>query len=840
MVAGSTSTSTALNIDRMRRSPRVGHARVINIPARLCRNYPRSHPVVGSPQNAAVELPRVSRRRPWSAIRRAGHCTLFGFRMRRSLVLLAMLSCAATAAVGQPLPDSLSRARSDTLNTALARLLERATRANRLVPAGLAGYRTTAESEITTLARRAEGSEAVAAVEQIASTLSWQRNGAFEQRIVGQRTLAVGAQPSFAGFFQSSYLIPILYGNRLLLFFGAPPPSDSTRRRANARPRQRRDNAAPGTEASRIDSQLVAVHPLAETRDRYYRFSGGDTVVTLQPANGRRVPIVRITVTPRDGLPGRRLVFSGEMDLDASRDQLVRLRGQFLILGPPQQRSLRERLLASTVDALGFFELVNSEVDGKWWIPTYQRFDGQIVSPLLTEARLVFRIVTRFTGVQPIEQPVDTAVIAAGDTLRREQFRISLAPRDSLGAFGDWSRAIGALSIDARTEDFDDVAPDRFRLTGRPVFVPQAERLSDLLRVNRIEGAYLGAAGTLRLRDVAPGVTVRGVAGVSLAEPALRGRLTLERRRNRWLTEARATRGLDITNKFRQPLDSGSVLASLFGVDPYDYVDRWGLTVGAGRLLDRYGSLARIDVGRIDDQAVTANFPARRIASGRVRPNRGIDPGQYWRTTAVLQWRPDINAEFSRPGVGALVQFEQGAGALSYRRLEARAIGRKNWTRLIWTSRVDVGAVFSDRPPPQQLFEIGRTQNLPGYGVKEFAGDRAAVARTLALLPFGILKAPIRLSRALLLPGLDPGISFGMQAGWTEASSPAARAAVRRLGGTTDSSGQFTPFSRPSDGWRASIDVRLRFFNGAVGLGMARPVDRSAPWRFIASFGQQL
>jgi hypothetical protein len=761
------------------------------------------------------------------------------FMHRPRLLISFALLATARLVCAQSTGDTTAAGRTDSVRTPLAALLERAVRNNRLVPAALAGYRSTAESEITTLARRAEGTEAIAAVEQIASTVSWQRNGSFEQRIVGQRTLAVGAQPSFAGFFSQSYLIPILYGNRILLFFGASSQRDSSARRGAARPQQRRGNAAPGTEASRIDSQLVAVHPLAEARDRYYTFSGGDTVVTLQPGSGRRVPIVRVTVTPRTDVPGRRFVFAGEMDLDASRDQLVRLRGQFLILGP-RQLSLRERILSSTVDALGFFELVNSEVDGKWWIPTYQRFDGQIVSPLLTEARLVFRIVTRFTGVEAIERPIDSTVVTAADTIRRERFRISLAPRDSLGAFRDWSRQIGALSVDARTEDFDDVAPEWLRPTGRPQFVAQAERLSDLVRVNRVEGAYLGAAGTVRLRDAAPGVTIRGVAGVTLLDPTVRGRVTIERRRNGWIAEARATRGLDITNKFRQPLDSGSLLASVFGQDPYDYVDRWGLTVGAGRLLDRHGSLLRVDIGRLDDQAVSSGVTGRRFAEALRRPNRGIDPGRYWRTTAVLQWRPDVNAEFSRPGIGALMQYEQGNGDLTYRRVEARAIGRKNWTHLIWTSRVDVGAVFGDRPPPQQLFEIGRTQNLPGYGVKEFAGDRAAVARTLALVPFGILKAPIRVSRSLLLPGLDPGISVGVQAGWTEASGANARESIRRLGGTTDSVGVFTPFSRPTDGWRTSIDVRLRFFNGAVGLGVARPVDRPAPWRFIASFGQQL
>jgi hypothetical protein len=768
--------------------------------------------------------------------------------MRRCLpplvTLFALSLAGPLVAQDSTRTDSTSPPVDTTSRGALRTLLDRAAAGNRQVPAGLAGYRSAAESEITTLARRAEGSEAVAAIEQHASVITWSRTGEFEQRVIGHRALTVGPQLTFLGFFQSSYLIPILYGNRILLYFGTAP-TDSSRTRRRPRPAAppaappARSAPPPGTERSRIDSQLVAVHPLADARERYYTFAGGDTVVTLQPGSGRRVPIVRVTVTPRTDLTGRNLLFSGEMDLDASRGQLVRLRGQFVVIGARKQ-TLAQRITAATVDALGFFELVNSEVDGKWWIPTYQRFDGQIVSPLLTEARLVFRIITRYTDVTAIERNVDPTLVASDDSLRRQPHRIRLAPSDSMAAFGSWTRAIGTLSAGARTEDFDDVAPDRLRAVGAPLFVPQAERLSDLLRINRVEGAYLGLAGAVRLRDLAPGVTVRGVAGLAIAEQTARGRLTVERRRGAWITEARASRGLDITNKFRQPLDSGSVLATLFSNDPYDYVDRWGITVGAGRLLDRFGSLARVDVGRVDDQVAIARFPAGRIASGRLRANRGIDPGRYWRTTAILQWRPDINAEFSRPGIGGLLQFEQGNGELDYRRLEARAIGRQNWKHLIWTSRVDVGAVIADRPPPQQLFEIGRTQNLPGYDVKAFAGDRAAMARTMALVPFGLWRAPIRLNRSLLLPGLDPGFSVGLQAGWTEASGAAARESIRRLGGTTDSAGVFTPFSQPTNGWRASVDLRLRFFGGAVGLGMARPIDRSAPWRFVASFGQQL
>ncbi|MCU0647448.1 MAG: hypothetical protein MUF00_05605 [Gemmatimonadaceae bacterium] len=746
-------------------------------------------------------------------------------------------------------PDSVVGAPS---GAALDALLERASRANRRVPDDLAAYAGRAESELSVLARRAEGTEAVAGIEQIASRVRWERTGTFEQRVIGHRMLSSGPQVAIISFFPTSYIIPTLYGNRLLLFFGAAP-DDSTRRRRQARAaaaRATRDSTRPrppGVEASRIDSQLVAVHPLAESRDRYYTFTGGDTVVTLQPGSGRRVPIVRVRVTPRTGALGRALLFSGDIDLDASRDQLVALRGRFLVSRPPQ-RSLRQRVLSSAVDAIGYFEVVNSEVEGRWWVPTYQRFEGQIVSQLFSEGRFVIRVITRFADLVPTARAPLVAMgdslaerAPVADTLQRKPFRLSFAPTDSLRAFGAWARPIGALSEGAHSDDFDDVAPNALRSTGAPLLTSQPERLTDILRLNRVEGAYVGAAGTLRLRDVAPGVVVRGVAGIAVAEGTLRGRFTVERRRNRWLTELRATRGLDITNKFRLPLDSGAVLAALLGEDPYDYVDRWGVTLGGGRVLDKFGSLVRVDVGRVHDREAVARFPAARVADGRTRPNRGIDAGQYWRTTGVLQWRPDINAEFLRPGVGALVQYEGGAGTLDYQRIEARALGRYNWNWLVWTSRVDVGALIADRPPPQQLFEIGRTQNLPGYGFKEFAGDRAAVARTLFLVPFHLWREPIHLGGPVRLPGLDPSFSIGLQAGWTEASSDAARAAIRRLGGTTDPvTGAFVPVSRPSDGWRASLDLRLRFFGGAVGLGMARPIDRSAPWRFVASVGQQL
>ena len=138
--------------------------------------------------------------------------------------------------------------------------------------------------------------------------------------------------------------------------------------------------------------------------------------------------------------------------------------------------------------------------------------------------------------------------------------------------------------------------------------------------------------------------------------------------------------------------------------------------------------------------------------------------------------------------------------------------------------------VFGDSIPPQQLFELGENQNLPGYGYKEFAGNQAAVIRGLVMYPLPLWRAPLRLGR-LVLPGVAPTLSFGAQSGWAAATTDAARSSIRRLGPwairclASPAAPTGAPVSRPTDGFKSSIDFRLRFFGGAVSVGVARATD---------------
>src|SRR5689334_4639461 len=148
---------------------------------------------------------------------------------------------------------------------ALRSLVERASIENRRVPDSLRAYQAHVESEMALVARQAEGVEQTFTVEQTSSIVRWDRTGAYEQHVVGYRSQSVGFTISALGLFRQAWTVPVLYGNRIALLFG---PEDSTRR---ARPGRRRADAT------------LAVHPFAEDRDAVYRFSGGDTVVTLNP-----------------------------------------------------------------------------------------------------------------------------------------------------------------------------------------------------------------------------------------------------------------------------------------------------------------------------------------------------------------------------------------------------------------------------------------------------------------------------------------------------------------------------------------------------------------------------
>ena len=707
-------------------------------------------------------------------------------------------------------------------------LVERASISNRRVPEGLAGYDARVESEMSFIARQPDGIEQTFTVEQAATTVHWDRSGQFEQRVVGYRSQSVGVTISAVGLFREAWVVPILYGNRMSLLFGL---QDSTRRKSAS---QRR----------RADA-VIAVHPFADDRDRLYRFSGGDTVVTIRPG-GREIPIVRVHVEPYgDRLTREATAFRGDIELDEQRAQIVRMRGYFETVGPRAKG--RSQLIASQVEAIAYLELENGEFEGHFWLPTYQRIEAQASISLLGDQRAVFRVISRFRNMT-VTPPRSVPTALVDDSLRVTKHRLTFAPRDSIDQFADWSRDIGASTANTAADDFLDVAPDSWRPTGPPIVRLRFQEPTDLFHYNRIEGAYAGVAGEVKLRDASPGLVARGNVGWAWAEQTIRGRVSLERQRGSWWPYVRAGRSLDVTNDFREPFDSGSTLGALFSVDDYDYVDRRSAMIGLTRYANRRRTVrVRLEGGIGSDQYVAAQREHGPFTPGDsgFRFNRGVDNGRYTIASMKVELHPDVNAAFVRPGIGATVQAEAATGDLAWRRAELRIIARRMFGRFIYAAQANAGVVVGDSIPPQQLFEIGENQNLPGYGYKEFAGNQAAVIRGLVMYPLPLWRAPIRLGR-FVLPSVGPTLSFGAQGGWSAATTDAARSAILRLGTVGDSvlgrpeAVAGAPVSRPTDGFKSSIDFRLRFLGGALSIGAARATDHHESWRFVVGFAQLL
>ncbi len=712
----------------------------------------------------------------------------------------------AVALTQQP----IVRADSTYASAALRAAVERASIVNRTVPRALAAYRAHVESEIAIVGHKPDGVEGAVQIEQTANEVTWWRDGSYEQRVQGYRARMLGPSVSLLSNLRFAWTVPSLYGNRISLFFGR----DTARSRDSTRSQR---------------APYRAVHPFATDREAYYKYTGGETATRVR-VNGRLVTVIRVHVEPSRAPPPSVVVFSGDVDVDADRSHIVRMRGRFLATTP--NTSLRQRILATALQGVGYVELVNAEVSEQFWLPAYQRVELQATT-MFSETRGVFRIISRFREyeINPATSHLMASADSIGDTLVVRPHRLTWAPADSLarygGAFGKWERANGDETSRTNANDFDDIAPANLRASGPPVLRPQVRRFNEFFRFDRVEGAYTGYGAELKLRDAAPGVTMRGNAGWAWEEKTIRGTLEAELARGRWQTTLRGARTLAHTNDFTSVFDVGATITALFGTDDYDYVDRRSLSLGLAREVARGQSVIRLQSGWGSDHAEirrVRNAPLSKRDTFRL--NRPVTAGDYWRTAASLDWNPSVTGEFLETGVGASAHYERGDGGLRWQRAEARFTARQNVGEITLAARVD-GAITSAGAPPQQLLELGGTGSLDGYSYKSFVGDRAALARGLVYYTLPLFRSPIRIFR-YLIPGLSPAPGLGISAGWSDVTSVTARELDIVYG-----AGSW----RSTDGTRATLTAGVRLFGGAISVGVARPLDHRARWRGVVLAG---
>lgn len=695
----------------------------------------------------------------------------------REINVLPLVLVTAFALAQQPVPAG---ADSVYASARVRAVVAAAAARNAAPPASLRSYRARVETELSFVQSQSDGRETPLQLEQIASDLFWRADGAVTQEIIGYRAQTLGASFSGLSFFEVPFLIPTLFADRLDLVRTTGPVRSETGQLMRRR----------------------TLHPFAAGRDAVYSFSGADTVDVIRlPA--RVISIIRVHVVPRREPSRPTLLFEGDIDLDADRFHIVRMQGRLIATGRGSS------FLSNFLQGVLYVKLENAEYDQEYWLPREQRFEAQAVSRI-GDARTTFRTISRVVELLTNDA---TAMARAADPDSFPYGRMILGPMSEISRFSDWATPIGTLSETSDAHDFDVYAPESLRPGTQSRLTFGARYVSQLIRVNPVEGFYTGGGLVYRLTDHA---TLRAHAGYAWSEQDVRGGVEFANKSKWWETRLRAERQLAHTADFVSALQLDPGVTPIIAGDQYDFVDRRIASLIAQRP-SNLGTSARFEAGRASDRNVRRHI--LNLNDSLSLTGRG-DEGAYWVGRAQLQHNASAGAQSLQPGFGWLLRAEGATGDLEWRRIDAGASLRRVAGPFTFASRVDAGILFSDAPPAQTLFDFNNTATLPGYSEdRVFAGDRTALARGMVMYSPPFLRSPIHLG-SLYLPALAPSPALGLYAGWTDARAQTLPV-LERLGWQT------------TDGTRASVDLRMRFFGGAVSAGAARPLEQGGKWKFV-------
>ena len=715
--------------------------------------------------------------------------------------MIALLALAAL----QQAPDTAQYS-----SPALRALVARAEAANAAPTPGLLAYSARYESEVAMVKLLPGRIEGASTIEQTAGQFTWVRGKGYGQHQEGYRVVTTGVPLPAAAALSKGWIVPNLAGPEYDVF-GA--------------------SSGAATLAGIDSSGRFSVNsPLAPDRDLYYRFEGGDTV-TMEFPVGPPQRVVRLVVWPRDSLPQATKLFRGNLYLDPESGVVRRLRGQFLTLGGPPL-SGKAKLVNSLALNAAVADIVTTEVPGAGWLPTWQLIDLEVLIPLTTESWSMVRVITTL-------QDADVSVQAAGAPAPPLPAFLpgrTSAPKDSLGSYRQWTKRAERAVTDFSPSDLFSVGPLPFRPVGPPELLWRGPTTLEAIRFNRVEGLYLGASGTLYLRDALPGLRVRGTAGYAIWPGLFRGGVTGTLVRGQWATNVQAMRDLDLTTKFPDPLDYNRGVRALFQADNYDYADR--LTVGAGEtwfFARRSPSYVSARVDWIKDRRTVADLSEGPLGQAYTL-NPTVIAYDYPRVQVGVNWNPEISSHFIRPGIGLHATYEAGGGDLPYQRIQAGIVLRANWKSVTFTLVGDAGTTISDNPPTQQMFLIGGSGTLPGYDYDQFGGNVGVLTRWMIQAPLPFLQSPLKIGGATI-PPIAPNLSYRVYNGYTETTSAAADSSLAAVG-TVVVNGVSQPFSVPSDGIVSTQEIRLSLFGTLLGFGIARPFASGADWTFTFSFAQ--
>jgi hypothetical protein len=535
-------------------------------------------------------------------------------------------------------------------------------------------------------------------------------------------------------------------------------------------------------------------HPLSPEGLLAYDYALGDSLA-IRTAAGETV-VREVQVRPRSF--ARPLVV-GTLYLDAASTQLVRFRFSFT----PAAYLDRQLEDISIV-------LENSLYERRYWLPYRQEVEIRRRTTWLDfPARGIIRGRWEIEGYDlnlPLPDGLFEGPAIAG--LTRPQ------PADT-GWSAPLGQAIAGVAPPVNRQDMDALRMEVERiagaraLSGLPSSRLAAGSVSDVVRINRVQGLTLGIGGALGLR--ASRIQVRPSIAYGTSDHRVTGGITVAAGVGATQVSVGADRRIrDLSD---QPVIApvvNSLLAQEAGKDYGDYVLLQSVTAGLRQRLSGRTTLT-LSAGVEQSRSVAARATP---ATGSYRPNPGLGSGT-WRVARVALERASGGIAVRRDLQGR-VGFEGGEGSGDY----ARAMLEGRWLTTLaghdLVTRLYLGA-GTDALPRHRSFVLGGRGTLVGEPFRAYGGREMALGQ-------------VEWRFEVPVPAIPLGSFASTGRSMTVAPFIAAGTAGRPLGGL--------PWSA-SDGVRPVAGVALEWFmrlirvEAGVGLrdgGFGLTVDVHRDW----------
>ncbi|MDP1891823.1 MAG: hypothetical protein Q8K55_13100 [Gemmatimonadaceae bacterium] len=540
-------------------------------------------------------------------------------------------------------------------------------------------------------------------------------------------------------------------------------------------------------------------HPLSPAGRSAYDFAIGDSL-TMR-TNEKDIEVVMVRVRPRDDRLPRAI---GAVYIDRESATVVRMAFSFT------RAALRDKYLEDVSVVLE-----NGLVEGRFWLPYRQEIEIRrtgswmdFPSRGIIRGRWEICCARTNTGMSPTVTVGPEIVQATPDELRAYPFTGALLaqlPSDITLATDDDVRAVQ----DAAREMVRAEALARGRQTN-----PSARSISDMVRVNRVEGLALGA-GLRRTLGFGLEGTVRGRYGTANRRGA--GALAIAwRRANGVYVAARAID--DFADAGDEAEASGvrnSLAAQEFGADYTDPYRERAVSLTAGYApADGWRWSATIDRRRESALAVHAT-----PSTGRYEPTIAARTLEAWRVgvearraawavgRATVGVRASLFAECDGTS-----DHDRGCDQGWLRGTIAVEASRPVATGTLVTRTLAAGLSGGYAPPPQRLVRLGGPVTGPGFDYHQFVG-RAALSQRLEwqrTIPF----VPMRLGRFGRVPSTLTLAPFAMGL-WVDGQGA------------------------PAHGWHGAVGLGVLAFFDQLRVDVARG-GRGGRWTFSVDLAQAL